>query len=653
MSPDLAPGSTFAGHRIEGVAGRGGMGVVYRARHLALNQQRALKLVAPHLSEDSTFRRRFQRESRLAASIEHPNVIPIHHAGEEGGQLYVAMRYVRGTDLRQLIAGAGRLAPTQAVAIVAQVAAALDAAHARALVHRDVKPENVLLEGDDGGEHAYLTDFGISKLAGSSDSVTATGGFIGTVDYTAPEQIEGGPVDRRTDVYSLGCVLYHAVTGELPFPRDTQLAKLFAHANAQPPVASDVAPEVPKALDRVLLHAMAKDPDERYAAAGELGAAAFEAVGLEGQAATAQPMPAGPAMAHREPHDGRSDAGPAAAPTARLPTAAGPTSSRRRRLVGVAAALALAAAIAAAAAAGLLPGGGSGSDEPAPSEAPVTTGDPIRVGDAPTHVAVTDEAVWVPSRSDDSVSRIDPDRNRTVGRPIEVGDEPTGIAVDEAGDLWVANEADGTVSRVDTARGRTVAVVRVGRRPSDVAVGEGAVWVANEGDRTVSRIDPLRDRVVDEILVGNEPRGVAVGEGSVWVTNIDDDTVSKIDPDSNRTVGRPIEVGGRPGEVAVGEGAVWVANNFDGTITRLEPSSGQVSGGPIEVGSHPRGVAVGDGTVWIANAGDDTVSRIDPGADALVGQPVKVGTDPVDIASGGSGIWVANFGDSTAQRIGP
>ena len=275
---DLVLDSTFAGCRIEAVAGRGGMGVVYRATQLGLDRAVALKLVAPERAADANFRARFEREARVAAAIEHPNVIPVYGAGEEDGRLYLLMRWVPGTDLHALIRRSGRLDHVHAAAIVAQVAAGLDAAHAVGLVHRDVKPANVLLGGEDGSGHVYLSDFGLTLDPSTDARVTDSGEWFGTVDFMAPEQFEGDLPDARTDVYALGCVLNAALTGEPPFPRASVPGTILAHLNDPPPRPSATA-GVPQAFDAVVARALAKRPHDRYRSAGELAKAALAAAG--------------------------------------------------------------------------------------------------------------------------------------------------------------------------------------------------------------------------------------------------------------------------------------------------------------------------------------------------------------------------------------
>ena len=281
----LLVGSQFGEYRIEGILGRGGMGIVYLARELALERLVALKVIRPELAHERHFRARFRSESLTAASIEHPRVVTVFGAGELDGLLYVAMRYVPGEDLGRLIAARGALPPGQAAELIAQVAGGLDAVHAAGLVHRDVKPANVIVaDGEDhsGGPAAFLTDFGLAKAAAATDGLTATGEVIGSVDYIAPEQIDGRRIDARTDVYALGCVLFHAVSGRVPFAGRESSAKMWAHLNEPPPVAG--AGGGSRALDRVIRRAMEKDPARRFPSAGDLGRAALAAV--HGEAVT-------------------------------------------------------------------------------------------------------------------------------------------------------------------------------------------------------------------------------------------------------------------------------------------------------------------------------------------------------------------------------
>jgi Protein kinase domain len=273
---------TVAGYRIEAVAGRGGMGVVYRARQPALDRVVALKLIAPELSGDEAFRARFARESRIAASLDHPNVIPVYEAGEDGERLFIAMRFVEGTDLAHMLAD-GALEPGLATELVAQAASALDAAHERGLVHRDVKPANLLVAGSlPERPHVYLTDFGLARRDGSSGALTSTGQWMGTPDYAAPEQIDGDDLDARSDVYALGCVLFAALTGTPPFGDRPRMAKAAAHLHDAPPTLRSRRPAVPLALEPVVARALAKHREDRYQTAGELGAAALEAAQAPG-----------------------------------------------------------------------------------------------------------------------------------------------------------------------------------------------------------------------------------------------------------------------------------------------------------------------------------------------------------------------------------
>ena len=286
----LATGSLIVGYRIEGVAGRGGMGIVYRATQLGLERPVALKLISPDFADDPEFRERFKRESQLAASIDHPNVIPVYEAGETNGTLFLSMRWVEGSDLATLIRRGGGLEPERAVHVVSQVGAALDAAHLRGLVHRDVKPANVLVVSG-RGEHVYLTDFGLTKRVTTSGGPTRSGELLGTLDYVAPEQIKNKASGPLSDVYSLGCVLFHCLTGRVPFETDTEVAKIYAHLHETPVPPSSLVPGLSTAYDEVVARAMAKEPAQRHPTAGDLGEAAL-AAGAEAATVAQRQRPA-------------------------------------------------------------------------------------------------------------------------------------------------------------------------------------------------------------------------------------------------------------------------------------------------------------------------------------------------------------------------
>src|SRR5438034_6656931 len=295
MGADPRVGTELAGHRVLSVIGRGGMAVVYLAEHLRLHRKVALKLLDPDMAEDEAFRERFIRESRIAAGLDHPNVVTVYDAGEAGGVLYLSMRYVEGTDLERLLRGVTKLEPPRAVSIISQCAAALDAAHAEGLVHRDVKPANILLssEGRTPGDRVYLSDFGVTKRLHSGAGLTRTGQFVGTVDYVAPEQIRGKDVDGRADVYSLGCVLFRCLTGGVPFPRETEVGSIYAHLEDVPPSVSELSPALSD-VDDVVARAMAKSRDDRFATCHELAVAASPAIGAPAPAPPPPRPPEGP-----------------------------------------------------------------------------------------------------------------------------------------------------------------------------------------------------------------------------------------------------------------------------------------------------------------------------------------------------------------------
>jgi hypothetical protein len=391
---DLNPGDLLGDFRILKQIGRGGMGVVYLARDERLERRVALKVIAPSLAADTDFRERFIAEARSAAAIDHDKAVPVYSAGIADDNLHMAMRYIEGTDLRALLAESGPLQPAEAVAIVADVAAALDAAHAAGFVHRDVKPANILLRGETGGRSAYLTDFGLTKGSDEATSLTRTGQWVGTIDYVAPEQIQSGRIDARTDVYALGCVLYEALSGSAPYAGD-DLQKMWGHVNEPFPVPAGATPGEP--LVPVLARATAKDPQERFPSAGDLAKAAAAALGggavdspehsvATGAAATglaetatAQRLPAG---AHdRTVADGRSRQERPEPATQRMSSPAGGGRGGRGWRTGaiIGGATVIAAGLIAAAA--LVAGGDSGGTATTVTTTqPVTDHDDMRGG---------------------------------------------------------------------------------------------------------------------------------------------------------------------------------------------------------------------------------------------------------------------------------
>jgi serine/threonine protein kinase len=595
--PDV--GTQLAGYRIDGVLGRGGMGVVFRATELALDRPVALKLIAPELAGDASFRERFLRESRLAASIDHPGILPVYAAGEAAGELYLANRFVEGRDLGALLEQEGPLAPERALELTGQVADALDAAHRRGLVHRDVKPGNVLV---DAAEHCYLCDFGLTKQLGA-DSRTATGSLAGSLDYVAPEQIRRGNVDGRTDQYALACVLYECFSGTPPFRHYSEAQTLWAHVQEEPPPLV-AHPE----LDPVLARALAKEPQERYESCSAFLEHARAALGL----------------------------GPS-------PVAL----SRRRRRIGgrllaVGAALLSIAVIAGVLALTL------GSDDPL--EAPPNSlgavdavslklDAAIPVGNTPTEVAASDDWVWVVNSNDGAgtISRIDAE-TRQRASTFSVGGSPRNILA-AFGSLWVGT-VEGQVYRVDpstdlvekswtlpNADERSAFDFDLG--PGWLAQGPSSVWAGSA--RSLSRIDPRTSRLVPGESAVWGP--MEYGSGSLWVLGRE---LERLSPGTGRQLASIDLVGGFA-DLVTGFGSVWIADDEGQAVLRVDALQEAIVR-TYDVGGSPLGVAVGPGAVWVASD-DGTVARIDPRTDEVAF--VRVGGAPRTLDVAGDVVWVS------------
>ncbi len=684
--PDFATGDVFVNHRIEGVAGRGGMGVVYRAMQIGLERIVALKVLAPALAEDPGFRERFVAESKIAASIEHPNVIPLYYAGERDGVLFIVMRYVDGPDLRALIRASGRLKPERAARIVAQVGSALDAAHARGLVHRDVKPANVLttpvtLAGGRADDHVYLTDFGLSKRAASVSELSRAGGWVGTLGYVPPEQIRGERLDARADIYALGCVLFHALTGAPPFLRDSDEATLLASLNDPFPTQ-----EVPTPFAEVLGRALAKDPGDRHTSAGELGQAALAAArettasaartgwGRSAFAATPddaetrpspEPVPWSPAPSVAQvpaPYQITAQT-PAPYQTAAIPpprpappaagAAGGAWGDRARAPIGAAAIL-LVAALAVVAV--LLVTGGDpatpdrpGSGPPSPVADP-----PLYIGRRPNALTIASGAVWVVSRGSSFLSLVNARTGRRIPDPVDIGEGATSIA-SGFGEIWVVKASTGALLRIDArSRRRVGPAIDLDTPGQAVAVdtGDDAVWVgvrnsdrAYRGPETVVRVDRSTGALT-RIEVPGGVQDLAVGEGAVWITNRFGSSVVRIK--TSNLSQSSIPVGRSPRGIAVGEAAVWVANEGDDTVTRIRASTLRTQ--TIDVPDTPTRVAVGGGFVWVTAQAAGRVIRIVPQR-RRVRDAVETGRRPfaVDVLPGS--VWLTLLGDDAVQRV--
>ena len=654
MGVDERTGTLVGAYLLGDVIGRGGMGVVYRATHVHLGRDVALKVLAPELSDSDQFRKRFLRESRLAASIEHPNVVPVYDAGEFDGTLYIAMRFVDGIDLAELLRREAPLEPSRALALLDQVGSALDAAHARGLIHRDVKPANVMIEAG----CCYLTDFGLTKRASAtaeSTALTRTGAFLGTLSYIAPEHIEGREIGPATDIYALGCVLHECLTGSPPYTKDSEVALIYAHLQDPPPRPSEQRRELPASIDTVVATALAKRPEDRYATCADLLDAAREALGLRsgretnGQSAATTggaQLPSGPSP--RPAADaGTRSAIPVAGVGDEQPPAATSSRTPRWRLTVGAAVLGIAAI---AIAAVLLTAGGDGHSgrTSTPTPGARVVGNPIDVGKNPIGIAGNSRVLWVANNQDATVTRVTKDGK--IRTDIALPRGPFGVFTAGAA-FWVSSADAGEVTRITSSTGLPGKPIRVGRDPGFLGGDENSVFVSDAGDGTVTVLDARAGVPIGPpIRVGRDPQGIASGGTAVWVADAGNNNVARI---VDGRVIKTIPVGRHPVGVAVGDNAVWVANEVDDSVSRIDLSGQGANVKTIRVGRAPFAVAFGFGSAWVTNSRDDTVTRLDARTGQPVGKAIPVGQDPTGIAVIGAAVWVTDRGSGTVQKIRP
>lgn len=640
----LRAGSRFGHYRLRRLLGEGGFGQVWEAEDTLMDRVVALKLLKPAYSENENFRQRLYREARTAGRLRDPHVVPIHQCGEIGGQLYIDMRLIDGSDLHTVQAREGPLGPARAVAVVRQIAGALDAAHAAGLIHRDVKPANILLADDD---FACLLDFGLANAA-TDARLTSSGTTIGTFAYMAPERLSNGEVDYRVDIYSLACVLYECLTGSPPYATGDLPALITAHLTAPIPRPSRQRPQIRASFDDVIARGMAKKPQDRYASAGELGAAAQHALTTSGQehvdTILASTRPA------RQPDHAEA---PATATPPRSPPAKSPASSATKKRPSNRSPLTLTVigAVAIALAAGLLilviaavPAmlGHHSSSLSAPS--------PPRSSPAPASQRA------VPSSQPSQT--IPTPQTTQVQLPFTGLRRPNGVAVDQAGNVYVADGANNRVLNLASGSNRQVELPFTGLNvPAGVAVDSaGDIYVADSGNKRVLELPAGSDTPVELPFTGlKDPLGVAVDSiGSVYVTDYVSNRVLELPARSDTAVELPFAGLNDPGGIAVDTaGNVYVADNTNVRVLELPAESETPVELPFTGLNGPDGVAVDNtGDVYVADYSKDAPGRVlelSAGSDTPVELPLTGLNDPLGVAVDAAGeVYVT---DSTNNRV--
>jgi ABC-type transport system substrate-binding protein len=614
MRMEVDAGTIIAGFRVESLLGEGAMGTVYLAEETTSGRHVALKLLAPELASDERFRARFLRETELAASLDHPHVVPTLASGEENGTLYLAMAHVEGSDLRKLLRSEGRFDPERAIDLISQVASALDAAHAAGLVHRDVKPANILVERTDEGERAYICDFGLARHVTSVSSLTSDRGFVGTIDYVPPEQVEGGTVDGRADVYSLGCVLFECLSGERPFARESELSVLFAHLNDPPPRITAGRPELPAAFDTVFETALAKSPEQRYSTCGRLVRAARAALQgkvlarrrrirrrslvVLGAVALVAGATAGIIVATNGTPHGAASPG---LPISLRPSALNLVDARTHRVVDH-----------------------------------VDIGTQVPVADTSWNAVFTKHAAWVLMADKQRLVRIDL-RTRKVTASKTLPWFPGAVA-STGKSVWVAQDNGPEIEEIDADSGKALRHVRVqgGQSEGGLAYGAGSLWLLSGNG--VIRVDPKSGRIVHHFPVaGISSMRIVFANGSVYAARQGNGFVVKIDPVTNTVVG-PTRLHGWVSDLTVGGGSVWVSIVPGGVYRLGEDDLGVRQ--TLRAGADPEQITFGGGALWITDPAGGSVSRVDQVSGARETFSGR-GAEPATAAYHDGLVWVA------------
>ncbi len=647
-------GSVIAGYRLEEQVGAGGMAVVFRARDLKLGRLVALKVLVPGLAADEAFRRRFIAESRAAAVVDDPHIIPVYEAGEAGGVLFIAMRFVSGGDLRGVLAREGPLTPGRATGLISPVASALDAAHRAGLVHRDVKPANILVDAHLGRpDHVYLSDFGVSKGSISPVSLTGTGQFLGTPRYAAPEQIHGRAMDGRADQYALACVACELLTGQAPFERDQGLAVLLAHLSEPPPPLSARRPGLPAAVDAVLARALAKEPEQRYASCREFADALRDALGVApyaaavGAVAEPDPVPASSGTLAAAPATLGADTGTITADTDVVTTGYEMSSRRtgRNRIVVIALAAAVLAVLGGAitavplvrAAVPLVPAAPKAPARTSSLTATLTDPD----GSSVTSVAFGPGGTTLATGGQDGSTYLWDTATRKITAALTDPDRSgvTSVAFGPGGTTLATGGQDGSTYLWDTATGEVTAALTLpdGSSVTSVAFGPGGATLATGGQDGSTYLWNTATRKITTALsdpAGNGVTSVAFGPGGT--------TLATTNPGSNF------------------DGRTYLWNTATGKMTAAltDPAKGGVA---TSVAFGPGGATLATGGIdgrtylWDTATRKITATLTDPDGDGVTS--VAFGPHGTTLATSSQGgrtyVWDTATGKMTATLTDP